>query len=542
MMKGIPLPIVTLSEAKGLCCSENRRKRQRFFALLRMTPFRKEVCGCGLGVLLACAVHAQVIVEQGQSKTVRIGEQGRLVYATDAKGNRLPDFSYVGYHSGEKPIPNMPVKMTLEPVPGDNTAAIQKAIDKVGCGAILLKRGVYRVEGVLRINTSGIVLRGEDATIVAAGYGDAKYKRTLITVGNGDRLKVKPATKRVITDDYVPVGAQTFTVASAEGYRVGDRIAVYRPGTAKWIRSIGCDTIKTMPWTEGDYDFYFERTITGLEGNRVTIDAPVVQALDKEFGGGAIFQYETPGRVTEVGIENLRLISEFAAPVPGSPYGDPKETGKSELHAWNAIKLNRNTENTWVRNVTGNYFGWSVVSASGTRATVQDCVSLGHASQITGGRRYPFMIDGQLNLVQRCVTFAGRHEFVTQARTAGPNVFVDCIGYDSKSSAGPHHRYSVGTLFDNVKSEREMESRFRGNSGTGHGWAGAQTCFYNCVAPKFAVQAPPGGMSWVLTGVAPPSLYYRQVEERLGKKALEYLTIPGQLENMGRYLWVKKYE
>ncbi len=495
-----------------------------------------------LSILITGTTSAQLIVEQGRSETVRAGADGRLVYAADAKGNRLPDFSYVGYQSGEKAIPTLPVKMTLEPVAGDNTGAIQKAIDELGRGVLLLKRGVYRVEGVLKINQSGIVLRGEGngtngTIIVAAGYGAETHKRTLITVGNDDRLKVVPSTKREIVDDYVPVGAQSFAVVSTEGYRVRDRIAVYRPSTAKWIQSIGCDKVGT--WTEGNFDFYFERRITAIEGNRVTIDAPIVQSLDVEFGGGAIFKYETPGRVTEVGIENLRLVSEFAAPVPGNPYGDPKETSKSERHAWNAIKLNRNSENTWVRDVTTHYFGWSAVSASGTRATVQDCVSLGHASPITGGRRYPFMIDGQRNLVQRCVTFAGRHEFVAQARAAGPNVFVDCVGNDSKSSAGPHHRYAVGTLFDNVKSEKHMESRFRGASGTGHGWAGAQTCFYNCIAPKFEVQAPPGGVAWVLRGVEPASLYYRQVEERLGQAALKHITIPGQLENLGRFLWAK---
>ena len=133
------------------------------------------------------------------------------------------------------------------------------------------------------------------------------------------------------------------------------------------------------------------------------------------------------------------------------------------------IDTQLDTEDIWVRNVAGKHFGYSLVSASGKRATIQDCVSLGHASRITGGRRYPFMIDGQLNLVQRCATIEGRHEFVTRERTAGPNAFVDCIGFQSKSCAGPHCRYAIGTLFDNVKSERFMESRFRGNSGTGHG-------------------------------------------------------------------------
>lgn len=355
-------------------------------------------------------LKAQTIVERGTSKLYRLDPSGKLVYSKDTKGNRLPDFSHVGYHSGERAIPHVPVKITLEPSQGDDTRRIQDALDKLGAlplgqsghrGALLLKRGVYRVDGTLMINHSGTVLRGQGngpdgSVVIATGYDDYKYKRALIKVG-------------------------------------------------------------------------------------------------------------------------------------------PKSDG-----------LQPHTSH---RYFTGNYFGWSLVSASGKRATVQDCANLGHASKIAGGRRYTFMIDGQLNLVQRCLAYNGRHEFVTQARTAGPNVFVDCIGFDSKSSAGPHHRYSVGTLFDNVKSERPMESRFRGNSGTGHDWAGTQTCFYNCVAPGFEVKAPPGGISWVIGSgkndeegarVTPASLYYQQVQDRLGKGALDRLATAEQRKDLGKYLWVKE--
>ncbi len=34
---------------------------------------------------------------------------GRLVYESDEKGNRLADFSHAGYHSGEDALPNIPV-------------------------------------------------------------------------------------------------------------------------------------------------------------------------------------------------------------------------------------------------------------------------------------------------------------------------------------------------------------------------------------------------------------------------------------------------
>lgn len=582
-------------------------------------------------------LKAETIIEQGTSDLYRLDSSGKLIYTKDAKGNRLPDFSYVGYHSGEKAIPDVPVRITLEPSPGDDTQRIQDALDTLGAlpldqaghrGALLLKRGEYRVAGSLVISHSGTVLRGEgnnpDGTIIiATGYDDLKYQRTLITVApqssdldphithgysKDQQIKLLRDSRQSIVDAYVPVGTHSFEVKSAAGYALGDRIVVHRPSTAEWIHSIGCDALKpkwfkvdsaewikegkapgiyfqregkysknhiakledetwaeflkrvpfsedalafdiTKQWEAGDYDFYFERRITAIEGNRITIDAPIVHSLDQNYGGGAIYRYETPGRVTEVGIENLRLISEFSDSIPDHPYGDPEETKRAEKHAWHGIRLMKDTENTWVRDVTGNYFGWSLISASGIRATIQDCVNLGHASKITGGRRYPFMINGQLNLVQRCITFEGRHEFVTQQGTLGPNVFVDCLGFNSKSNAGPHHRYSVGTLFDNVSSRKPMESRFRGNSGTGHGWAGTQTCFYNCVAPEFQVEAPPGGISWVIGSapttnsvarVEPASLYYQQVEDRLGPEAVNRLVNEAQQRSLGTFHWVEE--
>ena len=106
-------------------------------------------------------------------KIVRTGSHGRLVYARlNARGDVIPDFSHCGYMGGGVPIPSVPVAVTLAPVPGDgdDTARIQSAIDQVaqrpcdtrGCrGAVLLRRGAYRVAGSIRIGIGGIVLRGE---------------------------------------------------------------------------------------------------------------------------------------------------------------------------------------------------------------------------------------------------------------------------------------------------------------------------------------------------------------------------------------------
>jgi hypothetical protein len=83
------------------------------------------------------------------------GSSGRLIEQPDSLGNRVVDSSLVGYKSGLQPLPSsntVPVKVTISPVAGDNTANIQNAINQVAVmpmnaygfrGAVLLTAGVY---------------------------------------------------------------------------------------------------------------------------------------------------------------------------------------------------------------------------------------------------------------------------------------------------------------------------------------------------------------------------------------------------------------
>ena len=83
------------------------------------------------------------------------GTDGKLVYVADSLGNKIPDFSNAGYKGGGVPIPYVAIKETVWPVPGDNSANIQAAIDSVSAlpldasgfrGAVLLKMGTYELE------------------------------------------------------------------------------------------------------------------------------------------------------------------------------------------------------------------------------------------------------------------------------------------------------------------------------------------------------------------------------------------------------------
>src|SRR4029434_31389 len=104
-----------------------------------------------------------------------------------------------------------------------------------------------------------------------------------------------------------PVGARTLTMNSVTGYEVGDTVVVHRPSTQQWINDLGMNLL-TNPWTPGSKDVDMERTITHIDGNVITLDAPLVAALDLKYtdateGTNTVYEYNTSGRLNNVGIE-----------------------------------------------------------------------------------------------------------------------------------------------------------------------------------------------------------------------------------------------
>jgi hypothetical protein len=145
-----------------------------------------------------------------------------------------------------------------------------------------------------------------------------------------------------------------------------------------------------------------------------------------------------------------------------------------------------------IRNVTAKYFAYACVHLNewAKNISVLDCNCFEHKSVITGGRRYSFCNEGQQNLFINCAATDGRHDFVTQARTCGPNVFYNCNAKRTHADIGPHHRWSTGTLYDNIVTDGEINIQDRGNYGSGHGWVGVTQVLWNCTAKTATVQSP----------------------------------------------------
>ena len=407
----------------------------------------------------------------------------RLVYGADQYGNHIPDFSTAGYDGGGVPIPDVPVRASLDPVAaGDDTPRIQAALDTLAKqpadsagfhGALLLHKGVYRIAGTILLNASGVVLRGDgpnektnvpDAILMAQGNPHA-----LIHVGgNGSWEHAGPV--HAIVDNYVPIGADTLTVDDARDLYVGDRIIVEWQMTAPWIHSVGIDRIpprkdgRTIYQWQPGMALRFDRRILALNGNRLLLDAALTNAMDRA-DAPTVWRYSFPGRIDHVGVENLR--SDGTAFEKSAGFSDPDFVTEGDHPTFvgggysDSLFVSFDSiENAWMRNVSVTHYTQIAEVEQFARAITIDAIHGDHVeTEFTHAPPGAFKIDGQQTLVENCdITGAYSHVWMTQARVAGPNVFRSCTAKGTRMDAGAHQRWATGLCMKISKSKAQSRS------------------------------------------------------------------------------------
>jgi PKD repeat protein len=471
-------------------------------------------------LLLFLSLSTTALSQTWETNKAKLEADGCLSYESDANQNRIPDFSNAGYKGGGVAIPEVPIQVIVSPVPGDNTTNIQDALDVVSSmtpdsngfrGAVLLKAGTYPVSGQLYIHTSGVVLKGSgdgrdspNGTIIY-GTGNTPAQRDLIIIGGGENTKWEkqiPNTQQNITSNFVQVGSRTFEVADAAPYSVGDNIIIYHPCTIPWLEAIDYGGTASDPgWRENQYPLIFNRFITHIEGNEISIDAPVFNHLDRALSQSYLYTFDRQGLVSNVGIENLRVEIESLG-------------GDDEDHIWDAIKVIE-AEDAWVRNATVSGFGLSGVRIdNATRVSIVNVHSIDPVAQITGGRMYNFHISKYANniLIDNCYARAGRHHYVTNGTGSISGIVVLRSRSENPYAASEGHRqWSTGILFDNLidygtypGSEMVMGFYNRGSGGTAHGWGAAHSVCWNASAVRpgkdaeIIVEKPPTAQNYAI--------------------------------------------
>ena len=480
-----------------------------------------------LCLLAAGLVHAQAI-----SEWVFGGPDHRLHYRTDPRGNSIMDFSAAGYHGGGVRLPSVAAGATLKPGAGDNTARIQDALDHA-TGAVVLGAGEYDIAGTLHIARSGIVLRGEKGAAVRL---TGKPHRFLEVHGEGTWQEEGAAAP--ILDPYVPSAAATFRVRGASAFHRGDRVLVLRPVTAEWLRFMGMDTLvrdgQPQTWISAGSVIRTDRVVASVDGESVTLDVPLSDALDSKFTTASLVRYSFPGRISEVGVEGLRV----EAPFQDVPIGDPQYT---------AIRIDA-VEDGWVRDVEVRETQNGIVIGPGAKRLTLTNVKIAHSAHHSGSAApADFALQGTQILLDRCSsTGEGTWPVVTQSEVTGPIVVLNFTA--DHGGVAPHQRWATGLLVDGGKFPGATESKpgvafsNRTTAGSGHGWSVGWAVAWNVVSPFLQVEQPPGAMNWCIGCVGKPvtvreqpngifdslgqmvepaSLYLQQLRDRLGPDALK---------------------
>ncbi len=488
---------------------------------------------------------------------VSLDSSGRLVYRTLPRGDRIVDFSHAGYRGGGVPLPRVRAERTIAPSGGDDSAAIQHAIDEVSAmplkdgfrGAVVLAPGTFQCSATLNITASGVVLRGSGPLAGGSTLQLTGDPHGAIAVSGQQKVEAI-GTPTHIVEPYVPSGSQSITLDDASSFAPGDRIRITRITTPQWLHYMGMDRMvrdgKAETWVGNSISTL--RAVAGRRGNELTLDVPLTDSYDRTYlppEGAEVTKVALSGGIEEDGIESLHIL----APAREVAFDDP---------LFRAINLS-GLRDGWIRDIYVDDTTEGIDAGSdATRITIENVVFV-HTTTITSpAKPADFALRGSQILVLRCGS-SGNDLFyvITGARNQGPNVVLEST-FKGNGHIQPHQRWATGLLVDNAHvPDGGIDLKNRGEMGSGHGWTMGWGVVWNSSAASLVIQNPPGAANWSIgtSGneltepmkiigvrgrdlgpslpqgfiesrnhpVLPASLYREQLAERLGPAALKAL-------------------
>lgn len=309
--------------------------------------------------VVRCLVASLLLTAVGACPAARYsalwGERGEDWTAQ----SRLPDFSFAGYHGGEKLLPDVPTGVSVKDYGAkgdgvtDDSQAFLDALDKVRSGAIEVPPGRYRITRLLEITRPGVVLRGagpdKSVLFFPTPLNDIKPNWGATTTGqrtsnyswSGGFITVRGNFGSRKLADIIGAharGQRDLEVSSSAGLRVGLEIEVQQSDTpdntlAVHLYSGDSGSVVNL---KGRARTSLVARIVAVEGTRVTLSRPLRSDVRPEWKPH--LRAFTP-TVSESGVEHLGF--EF----PVQPYaGHFTELG------FNPIAMG-GVAHCWVRNI-----------------------------------------------------------------------------------------------------------------------------------------------------------------------------------------------
>ncbi len=314
-------------------------------------------------------------------------------FKNERSKSALPDFSYAGYHRGERSIPNgsnLKIFNVLDfgAKPNDDISdreAIQEAIDaanKNGSGIVFFPKGRFIVnddstleKGIVS-KGSNIILRGSGSgpggtelfmkeplvpqnpkqmwtgrpmiTMTAKG-GDKEMGRVVAPAAIGDTEIAMETTGELQPGDWVAL-----KMLNNDAELVARELAPHKPDPSwKYLFEKGIDVC-----------LYFQ--VVKIKKNTIQIHAPLPYAIDPKYGWKVV----RFANATEVGVEDIAFVGNWK---------EPFVHHKSWKHdsGFNLFLFARCT-NSWMRNCRFTDCSMGAIVNQSANVTVIDCIVTGN--------------------------------------------------------------------------------------------------------------------------------------------------------------------
>ena len=413
---------------------------------------------------------------------------------TDAEGRFLHDFSYAGYHQGEAEPPESVSGIEVsvadqgadETGTEDSTAAIQAAIDEVcaaGGGRVLVPAGLYRVDDLLAVNCSNLVLSGEGAEqsqIYFTRDGDMTGRSSLTFRGSAVVELELP-----LTEDAQPRSFDV-AVADATGLAVGDDVELGILITEDFVVEHGMEDY--WPSARGQWRAFFRRNVEEVScaGASCTLRLDVPLRYPLKTRDSASLRKVT-GLASEVGVGDLALSNAVSG--AGALSCD-------RAHVLGFIQV----KDGWVRRVASfrspvaegdvHLQSGGVIVQQSKRLTVSDTTFEKAQNRGGGGNGYLFEImQSSEVLIRDCQGLWGRHNFIQnwEFGTSGC-VFLRVVSENGLMVQPPteltgmsetHHSLAMALLVDSSQSNDGWGMVNRRQESTGAGHTATENVFWN---------------------------------------------------------------
>ncbi|MGE0173959.1 MAG: glycosyl hydrolase family 28-related protein [Oligoflexales bacterium] len=430
----------------------------------------------------------------------------------------LPDFSYVGYHWGEKPIPQKTATMNVTDfgaVPDDkidDTEAFKKALDAAHKSSkpVVLKmpKGRFIVNDILTIKRSDFVLQGSgsdangtiieiDKALAQLPTPDAmKETEEYLRVNNKKTkdgklfsvyswsggfiwvqypgLRIYPYLEKydqkidaVATAETGVRGSHQFTV-NPKGLKIGDTIQL------NWYNTEGQKSsllqhlymndglvIGSRHWENPQRPLITQQLlITAINKDTVTVKEPLLHDIRKAWQVAVT----KPNLLQEVGLEN------FAIEFPNVPFA-----GHHSEDGYNGIYFT-GSHHSWIKNVRVNNADTPILTDKVANLTITDIAVTGRQSH------YGIHLGDVYNVLVKDTVIDAPSFHALSFNTYSRGSLYTHSEIKQNPSLDQHCGSNHQNLFDNIKiTENNKESKLFEHGGDKY-WApthGAYNTFWN---------------------------------------------------------------